>query len=86
MLVIFEFIDKFNENFNDWKIGTPLYMAPELFDNEDHYSAAADVYAFAFLAFEIMTPKEPFENDHKNSFKKMTKGGRPKLAKAFLKT
>lgn len=63
------------------KIGTPLYMAPELFDNEDHYSAAVDVYAFVFLAFEIMTPKEPFENDHKNLFKKNDKRQKNKARK-----
>lgn len=36
---------------------TPLYMAPELFENDDHFSSAVDIYAFALIAYEIVTGK-----------------------------
>ena len=41
-------------------IGTPAYMAPELFENVEHYSASVDVYAFSMIAYEIVTGKVPF--------------------------
>lgn len=41
-------------------VGTPIYMAPELFKGEDTYGPAIDVYAFAILAYEIVTGKEPY--------------------------
>ena len=36
-----------------------LYIAPELFENENHYGTAVDVYSFAFLAYKIITGKDP---------------------------
>lgn len=44
------------------QIGTPLYMAPELIDmtDETKYGKEVDVYAFAILAYEIITGKAPF--------------------------
>ena len=42
------------------KIGTPLYMAPELMMDEEKYGPGIDVYAFAILAYEIVSGKEPF--------------------------
>ncbi|KAK8852781.1 hypothetical protein M9Y10_017771 [Tritrichomonas musculus] len=42
-------------------IGTPVYMAPELFNGEEQYSPKVDVYAFAMLAYEIVTGKVPFK-------------------------
>lgn len=41
--------------------GTPIYMSPKILSNEE-YSKAGDVYAFAFIVFEIMTGKRRFEN------------------------
>lgn len=41
--------------------GTILYSAPEVL-NDDNYTYAGDVYSFAFVAYEIMMVKEPFEN------------------------
>lgn len=45
------------------KIGTPLYMAPELFDDDEddddiQYDATLDVYAFGMMVYEIVTDKE----------------------------
>lgn len=41
----------------DAKIGTPLYMAPEVIKGE--YDFSADVYSFAILMYKILTGKEP---------------------------
>lgn len=40
-------------------LGTPAYIAPEIWD-DDLYTKACDVYAFAFIVYEIMTLKKPF--------------------------
>lgn len=40
--------------------GTPLYNAPEIFNDEDEYSPGVDVYSFAMIAYEIVTRKTPF--------------------------
>lgn len=41
-------------------IGTPAYMAPEILTNET-YSKACDIYSFAFIVYEIITGKIPYE-------------------------
>lgn len=63
------------------QIGTPLYMAPELFENEK-YGPAVDVFAFAILAYEILTGKQPYHELGKNLngiklFKSVENGVRP---------
>lgn len=40
--------------------GTPIYMAPEILLNEN-YSTASDVYAFAFVLYELFTLESPYE-------------------------
>ena len=42
------------------QIGTPIYMAPEIFNGDDHYSSSVDVYSFAMIAYELVTGKVPF--------------------------
>ena len=66
------------------KIGTPLYMAPELMRNGEKYGPGVDVYAFAILAYEIVTGKTPFYELGKNIDiltlgKKVRKDIRPSL-------
>jgi serine/threonine protein kinase len=40
--------------------GTPLYMAPELCEDNDHYDQSVDVYAFAVLLYSFFAePDEP---------------------------
>ena len=41
-------------------VGTPLYMAPELFNGEI-YSRQADLYAVGVLLYQLLTGKHPFE-------------------------
>lgn len=68
------------------EIGTPLYMAPEMFNGEyDHYGKEVDVYSFAILAYEIVSGKEPYyeiKDKIRNVFdlyKKVESGYRPKI-------
>jgi serine/threonine protein kinase len=41
------------------QIGSPLYMAPELFSGSTTYGTEIDVYAFGMLTFEILTGTTP---------------------------
>lgn len=41
--------------------GTPLYIAPEIWENQQ-YTPQGDVYAFAFIVYEIMHGQIPPEN------------------------
>lgn len=46
-------------------VGTPIYMAPELFEDEEHFGPGIDVYAFAILAYEMVTGIEPYSENGK---------------------
>lgn len=64
------------------KIGTPIYMAPELMEEDDHFGPGVDVYSFAMMAYEIITGKEPFFEKGKsiklsNLIQKVMAGNRP---------
>jgi Serine/threonine protein kinase len=51
----FGFARFLNENsFAATQLGTPLFMAPEIFNNE-HYSFKADVWSLGILSYEILT-------------------------------
>jgi serine/threonine protein kinase/tetratricopeptide (TPR) repeat protein len=54
----------------DTILGTPGYMAPELFVGE-HPTAASDVYSLGVLIFEMMTGKLPFVADSINALIEM---------------
>ena len=40
--------------------GTPAYLAPELYDDPDDLSPAADVFALGIIAFQLLSNKKPF--------------------------
>ena len=66
------------------QIGTPFYMAPELFEDEGHFSTGIDVYAFGILAYEIVSGQEPYKEKGKsitlpNLVRKVLAGQRPKF-------
>ena len=66
------------------EIGTPLYMAPELFNGDEEYTSSVDVYAFSMLAYEIVTGKVPYYElgDSISAVSlgmKVTDGYRPKI-------
>ena len=65
-------------------LGTPLYMAPELLKDEEWYGKGVDVYAFALIAYEIVTGKIPFSKNGKienfiSLSEKIQNGQRPKF-------
>ena len=35
--------------------GTPVWIAPELFDENSHLSRESDIYAFGMLAYEVLS-------------------------------
>lgn len=66
--------------------GTPNYIAPEIYE-EDSYTKAGDVYAFAMIIYEIMTLKIPFENIEWYRLMFMVpQGKRPELPSQLDKT
>lgn len=55
--------------FSEQAVGTPLYMAPEIWTSK-HYSKAADVWALGIIAHEIATLKHPFTSFDKQELKR----------------
>ncbi len=49
----------------DTRVGTPLYIAPEVLKNDlsDGYDQLVDVYSIALVAFEMLTGSLPFEDE-----------------------
>jgi serine/threonine protein kinase len=43
--------------------GTPAYMAPEQITEGGEIGSAADIYAFATVAYELLTGRLPYESD-----------------------
>lgn len=42
-------------------VGTPLYMAPEMYQNDpEAYTGAIDVYSYGMMLYEIATTERPF--------------------------
>jgi serine/threonine protein kinase len=66
--------------------GSPVYMAPELI-REQEYSGSADVYAYAFVAFEILSETLAFDEVQSvEQLKQLVlKGIRPRLVDAIPK-
>lgn len=50
----------YDNNHNSEVIGTPAYIAPEIWVSSS-YSKSSDVYAFAFLVYEILSNVSPFQ-------------------------
>jgi serine/threonine protein kinase len=46
-------------------IGSPMYMAPELYDDDDAYTFAVDVFAFGVLAYSMFTNQQKFKETDK---------------------
>ena len=42
------------------EFGTPIYLAPEVLKDDDHYEPGVDVYAFAIIACEIIAEMNAF--------------------------
>eukprot|EP00040_Diaphanoeca_grandis_P015153 m.77111 g.77111 ORF g.77111 m.77111 type:complete len:782 (-) comp24979_c0_seq1:273-2618(-) len=46
-------------------VGTPLWMAPELFSKSIKYGPEIDVYSFGIVMWELITMKQPWADDIK---------------------
>jgi serine/threonine protein kinase len=56
--------------------GTVHYMAPELFKMKPEYSLASDVYAFAVVAWEVVSMMQPYrESPDRESIKEGVRAG-----------
>lgn len=61
--------------------GTPLYQAPEMFDENYLYTYKVDIYAFSLFMYELATCKKPFEHYKYNELvQDVKKGIRPDLS------
>ena len=57
--------------------GTFYYSPPEVFDGQK-FTKAGDVYAFALIAYEVMTHEKPYDNfTFPNLLKTLANGNRP---------
>ncbi len=51
-------------SFTTHEIGTPRYMAPELWDPNTKGTKAVDIYAFGIMLYEALEGRAPFEANH----------------------
>ncbi|XP_067928811.1 serine/threonine-protein kinase WNK-like isoform X3 [Watersipora subatra] len=66
-----------NKSFAKSVIGTPEFMAPEMY--EEHYDESVDVYAFGMCMLEMATSEYPYKEctNAAQIYKKVTSGVRP---------
>ncbi len=67
-----------NTSCNKTTVGTPHYMAPELF--EERYGPGVDIYSFGMCLIEICTLSTPYKecDSPVSIYKKITSGTKPK--------
>ena len=60
-------------------IGTPVYMAPEMFDESETYYTSVDVYSLGLILWELWYGQRVFSEcgDIRDLVKKIKKGVRP---------
>ena len=60
-----------------WFVGTPEFMAPEMYD--EHYDESVDVYAFGMCLIEMSTLEYPYIecSNPAQIYKKVTSGVKP---------
>ena len=65
------------------KVGTPLYMAPEVINNTNGYDFKCDNWSLGCVIYELITLRSPFQTSEKLSlielFKKINSGLYPKI-------
>ena len=62
-------------------VGTPLYIAPELFITFNRYNQKADVYSYGMCLYELATGTRPFR-EVRNTFQlqeRVVSGQRPEI-------
>jgi serine/threonine protein kinase len=62
-------------------IGTPLYMAPEIYDGKENYTPKIDVYSFGLILYEIVAANGLLGDDSQKFrlWKFFASGGRPDI-------
>ncbi|XP_050413122.2 uncharacterized protein LOC126827703 isoform X3 [Patella vulgata] len=73
-----------NKSFAKSVIGTPEFMAPEMY--EEHYDEAVDVYAFGMCMLEMATSEYPYKEctNAAQIYRKVTSGVRPEACDKVL--
>ena len=73
-----------NKSFAKSVIGTPEFMAPEMYD--EHYDEAVDVYAFGMCMLEMSTSEYPYAEcmGPAQIYKKVTNGIPPQCLGTFF--
>ncbi|KAL5013195.1 hypothetical protein ScPMuIL_007465 [Solemya velum] len=73
-----------NKSFAKSVIGTPEFMAPEMY--EEHYDEAVDVYAFGMCMLEMATSEYPYKEctNAAQIYRKVTSGVRPEAFEKVL--
>jgi serine/threonine protein kinase len=65
------------------KVGTPLYMAPEVINGSEGYDFKVDNWSLGCVIYELITLRSPFQTSEKLSlielFKKINSGLYPKI-------
>lgn len=66
---------------NEGQFDNSIYLAPEILQGNDDYDESTDVYAFAMIAYQIITEKVPFNeiNDSSSLKNKIINGDRPEF-------
>lgn len=71
---------------NQEAVGTVAWMAPEVLQNKQQYSNAADVYSFGMCLYEIISGEVPFSDIPSVAIPvAVSKGSRPQLSKDLPK-
>lgn len=73
--------DDMSETFEmSGRVGTKLYMAPEVYERRK-YNTSADVYSYSLLLWEILAMQRPFPNYTKKMYKVrvVKRGERPQI-------
>ncbi len=58
------------------RVGTPAYMAPEVWAAPDRVTRSADAYAFGVLLYELLAGRRPFERGESGTSLGQIQGGR----------
>ena len=71
------FIDRQREEYAQSVIGTPEFMAPELYD--EHYDVRVDIYSFGMCVLELITREYPYRECENPAqiYKKVVQGVKP---------